>query len=75
MVRYNLNGEIPSLRCLECGNSKNFDVMFKESYVEVTYRNGKEPEITEWTDSGRDFEATCHDCDSQDIQADDSFFV
>jgi len=74
MTKYNMNADKPTLICLECGNTKDFDVFFNESRLEISYRDGRVPQVMEWADTGRDFEAVCIVCGSQDIAVDESFF-
>jgi len=72
---YVFKAEIPTLQCLECGNTRRFTVMFSDSTIEVMYEAGKQPIVHEWTDTGKDTEITCDECGSQDITIDDLFFT
>jgi len=74
MVKYVLEAEIPTLKCMECGNNSDFSVVFNESILEIEYVAGKRPVIVSWTDTGKDFEVTCNNCGSQDVEVDEFFF-
>lgn len=73
-ANYVLQAETPTLSCIECGNTGNFTVIFKESTIEVRYQSGKRPIVSEWSDTGKDTEVSCEECGSQDITIDNLFF-